>query len=143
MIYEVTTDRQLCFVDADLTLTHARAELERAALAEKLVTPNGGQFQPTDKLYACLRLTCGSMLLLTGRSFEDQALQAALAVLISLAGADADIDGLWWSDMLRGGMRTERGGIFQHLLPRYHVRVVGAPAPTASPVPVWQPTAII
>jgi hypothetical protein len=143
VIYEVTTDRQLCLIDADLTLTHARAELERAALAEELVTPNGGQFQPTDKLYACLRLICGSTLPLTGRSFEDQALQAALAVLISLAGADADIDGLWWSDMLGGEMRTERGGIFQHLLHRYQVRVVGAPAPTASPVPVWQPAAII
>jgi hypothetical protein len=66
------------------------------------VTPNGGHLQPADKLYPCLRLTCGSTLPLAGRSFEDQALQAALAVLVSLAGADAEIDGLWWSDMLGG-----------------------------------------
>ena len=142
VIYEITAERQLCLIDADLTLTNARTELERAALAEQLMTPIGDKLVPTDKLYACLRLTRGSRLTLTGRSFEDQALQAALAVLISLADADAEIDGLWWSDMLDGGMRTERGGIFQHLLARHRVRVVGTPAPTASPVPVWQRTAI-
>jgi hypothetical protein len=143
VIYEISTDRKLCFIDADLALTHARTELKRAALAEGLVTSTAGGLNPSDLLYACLRLTPKSTLYLTGRSFEDQALQAALAVMISFAEADDEVDGLWWSDMLGGEMRTERGGIFQHLLSNYCINVVSAPAVITSPVPVWQPTSII
>jgi hypothetical protein len=95
---------------------------------------------PTSTVYEQLLLVEPSRLELAGRSFEDQALQAALAVL---ALRDEHLDGLWWSDTLAGAMRTGRGGLFQHRLCALEVtKAAASPAGTLGQVQ-WQPSAIL
>lgn len=133
-------DRPLRFVDADLALSQRRGALEAAALAQGFVSGSPDGHLPTVALYDFLSVTSGSQLALTGRSFEDQALQAALA---GLADADKSIDGLWWSNTLGGAMRSERGGIYQHRLDDMIVTQGGTAPPPVSPAVTWTESDIL
>lgn len=139
--YEIrASERLLRFVDADLVLSALRMDIEAAALSLDLIERSSGAYLPTAGLYAALGLADGSQLALTGRSFEDQVLQASLGVL---ASADQSIDGLWWSDTLCGEMRSERGGIYQQRLSSMSVaRGVTVPA-FISPVASWSESDIL
>ena len=114
VIYEVAASgRQLCFLDADKTLTYHRNAIEAAAIHAQLIRRDASGIHAAEQLYLALDLAPNSQLHLEGRTFDDQLLQAALAVL---ASGDGMIDGLWWPDTLNGAMRTQRGGIYQHRL---------------------------
>jgi len=133
-------DRLLRFVDADLVLSQRRGALEAAALAQGFLSGPPSDHLPTAALYAFLNVTPGSQLQLAGRSFEDQALQAALG---GLGDADQSIDGLWWSDTLCDAMRTERGGIYQHRLDDMIVTRGGVAPPPVRPVVTWEESGIL
>jgi hypothetical protein len=129
VIYEVTASgRQLCFLDADNSLANHRAAIMDAAIQQDLIRCDSCGIHGTERLYCSLDLTANSELELEGRHFGDQLLQAALAVL---ASGDKQIDGLWWPDTLNGRFRTERGGVYQHLLCKLAIEIV--PCASRSP----------
>ena len=133
--YELTApNRKLCFVEADLVLQSLRDEIANAASRHQLTQSTTGNLIPTDSLYAGLQLVSGSQLDLVGRPFADQVLQAALAVLVA---NDPAIDGLWWSDLLGGAMRTQRGGIHQHQLAQLDVKFQALAPAAISPSANW------
>jgi hypothetical protein len=140
-IFELCANgRMLRLLDADLTLASYRSDIETAGRREGYIRHGGTGIHATSLLYSCLRLTPNSQLYLKNRPFEDQVLQASLAIL---ASKDPMIDGLWWSDLLGGEMRTERGGIFQHLLSQLNIKVVPNVTIIAAPAAAWNPSNIL
>jgi hypothetical protein len=141
VICELTVpDRPFRLLDADLALVQHRGAIEQAALRANLIDRPDGALVATSRLYAALRLTEPSQLPLGNRPFADQALQASLAVL---AAADPGIDGLWWSDMLDGEMRTVRGGLYQHRLDTFSCAFVQRPSTTGALQTMIEPSAVL
>lgn len=129
VIYQIAASgRQLRFLDADNCLANHRQAIEAAAIQRQLISRDEFGSHATSTLYQALNLTSGSQLQLRSRPFDDQVLQAALAVL---ASQDITIDGLWWPDKLDGEIRAERGGIYQHRLAGFAMTIV----PSASLAP--------
>ena len=140
-IFELSaTNKKLQFLDADETLASFRPAIVQAGLAGGFIQCPANGIEATDLLYLALNLVSGSQLPLKNRSFEDQLLQAVLAVL---ASQDPSIDGLWWSDLSAGEIRTARGGIFQHLLPKRNVKVVSNVVVGTAPLPTFMQSDIL
>ena len=141
VIYEITASgRPLCFLDADNSLVNHRNKIEAAAVQAHLLRRDESGINATGQLYLALDLTPDTQLHLQTRPFEDQLLQAALAVL---ASKDEMIDGLWWPDTLNGEMRTERGGIYQHRLAELAIAAVPSVCLAPNPCALELPSAIL
>ena len=139
--YELTSpERSLRLLDADLTLKQFAPDIKRCAIRDKLLVVNSNSLQGTQLVYNALELTPSYVLSGAGRTTDDWTLQTCLAVLTF---KDSSIDGLWWSDTLNGAMRSERGGIHQHLLSRITAHSVTLPVSAQAPPPIWEQSQIL
>ena len=124
IIYELSvSDRKFRFVDADKTLEKYADRIKVLALQLGIITEDGENIKGTSLLHLALGIDYPSFMPLPGRTNNEQFLQASLAVL---ASGDASIDGIWMSDVLGGGMNSERGGIYHLIIPNVQCCVVQA-----------------
>jgi hypothetical protein len=130
----------LKMLDVDLALKSFAADIERCASRDNLLVRTDTGLQGTRWLYSLLSLEYLSLLPHSHRGPDDWILQTCLTVL---AAKDSELHGIWFSDTLSKSMLTERGGIFQHMLPTIIADVAVLPTGVAAPAPLWKASNIL